>query len=257
MVADHELNPGPTATPGPSPLAPSDWRAIVGQLEHELQGQLAALRDGTDAIAGDRNRPVAPEQRTRLRSIAEVCDGLAALTSSYLDLVQLQRFADPPAPVATTIARELGHLDRRFAARAAARSLAWRCILDGDDAPIEAAGPRCREILDQLVANALQFTPPGGAVTITARRLGDDWQVVVADNGPGIPEAALGRAFEPFFRLPTGPSTPQGAGLGLAIARELARLHGGRIDLQSLPGQGTTATLRLPCSVSRPGDRRP
>ena len=104
---------------------------------------------------------------------------------------------------------------------------------------------RIDHVFDNLILNAIQHTPRGGLVRLTARPEGDAVRVDVRDTGQGIPREHLPRLFEKFYRIP-GASRAGGAGLGLAIVREIITAHGGRVDVASQPGKGTTFTFTLP-----------
>jgi signal transduction histidine kinase len=110
---------------------------------------------------------------------------------------------------------------------------------------------RLREILLNLLSNAVKFTPSGGAVEVRltvepglAPGVGANAVIAVRDSGPGIALEDQERIFEKFVRI-AGPGTP-GTGLGLPISRELARLHGGDLTVDSTPGIGSAFTLRIP-----------
>ena len=107
---------------------------------------------------------------------------------------------------------------------------------------------RLQQIVGNLVANAIKFTPDGGRVTLTLEHTGLHAQIEVADNGIGIERSFLPRIFEPFVQADTYPSRSAGGlGLGLAIVRHLVELHGGTIEAQSEgPGRGTRMIVRLP-----------
>jgi signal transduction histidine kinase len=111
-----------------------------------------------------------------------------------------------------------------------------------------------REALGQLVKNALDATPSGGTVTLSARGLRHDAtsgvELSVRDSGAGIPRAFLSRVFDPFFTTkPPG----KGVGLGLSLVRQSIEAHGGRIDVRSEAGRGTTVRVWLPIAS---GERR-
>jgi two-component system sensor histidine kinase BaeS len=95
------------------------------------------------------------------------------------------------------------------------------------------------------VTNAVKYTPPGGQVTVATRAAGGTARLTVADTGPGIPAADLPHVFERFWRG-TGAQARSGAGIGLAVAAELAAAHGGTITAASPPGGGAVFTLILP-----------
>jgi two-component system sensor histidine kinase BaeS len=108
---------------------------------------------------------------------------------------------------------------------------------------LELDGLRVRQALSNLVANALRHTPAGGRVRVGARLEPDGAQVAwVADTGSGMDPETAARAFDRFWRSPDSP----GAGLGLAIARDLVAAHGGTVELTSAPGEGTTVRCRFP-----------
>jgi signal transduction histidine kinase len=121
-----------------------------------------------------------------------------------------------------------------------------------------AAGPdllcddtRVHQVIDNLISNALKFTPNGGQVAVRARHEPDAWTVEVADSGIGIPATDLPRLFRAFFRGASPPSSvgrhvPPGTGLGLVVCRAIVELHGGAIGVASTEGVGTTVTLSLP-----------
>ena len=102
-----------------------------------------------------------------------------------------------------------------------------------------------------LLTNAVKFTPPGGSVTLEARRHGDDIVFRVRDTGVGIPEDEQDRLFTRFFRSSTATSLAiQGTGLGLVIVKQIVEQHGGTIAVTSAPGQGTTVTVTLPACAA-------
>jgi signal transduction histidine kinase len=102
------------------------------------------------------------------------------------------------------------------------------------------------QAVGNLVTNAVKYTPPSGEVQVTAEA--DDGYVRIRDKdtGVGIPEEEQGRIFDPFYRGSTSRRFPQGMGLGLSIAQDLAQAHGGWIEVESEPGKGSTFTLWLP-----------
>jgi signal transduction histidine kinase len=111
---------------------------------------------------------------------------------------------------------------------------------------------RLHQVMENLVSNALKFSPPGGRVELSIRLTsqGQVWEV--RDQGPGIPEAEQGRIFERFYRAQAAKAKP-GTGLGLAIVKHLCRLMGGEVSVVSRPGEGATFRVILPLQ-SEPQD---
>jgi len=106
--------------------------------------------------------------------------------------------------------------------------------------------PRIRQVIENLLQNAVKFTPPGGRVDVSTRVSGDHAQIIVQDTGIGIPPADLNRVFEKFYRTTNGARFANGTGLGLSIARSIVTLHGGRLTAMSDGRTGTTMTVDLP-----------
>ncbi len=104
-----------------------------------------------------------------------------------------------------------------------------------------------RRMLDALLGNAIKFNCEGGTVEVNARHANGALEIAVADTGIGIAQEDLARLFKPLVQLDAGLARRHGGvGMGLALARRLAELHGGTIEVESEPGKGSTFTLRLP-----------
>jgi signal transduction histidine kinase len=127
------------------------------------------------------------------------------------------------------------------------KQLEFRCMTPADEIPVMADTRKVRQILLNLVGNAVKFTHTG-SVTLTGRRDGDHIVITVEDTGIGISSDNLERIFEPFWQVEQGRSRrSEGTGLGLNVARRLARLMDGDIYVSSREGNGTRFTLLLPC----------
>jgi signal transduction histidine kinase len=115
-----------------------------------------------------------------------------------------------------------------------------------DQALVMGDPDRLRQLLLNLVDNALKYTPPGGEVTLKLGR-DDGWvQVSVADTGVGIAPEDLPHIFDRFYRADPSRTRPGGSGLGLSIVQWIAQAHGGHVDVESQPGKGSTFTVWLP-----------
>lgn len=219
---------------------------FIGLLAHELRNPLGVLVTATALLArGDpvdlgRTRALIRRQLEQLSRLADDLLDLTRLTTGQIrlrprvvDLAQVVRNALETLRVA-------GSLEQH------------RLTVDAQPVPVEADRLRVEQIVLNLVGNALKFTPPGGAVTVTVRRQDARAVLVVEDSGIGIPAATLPKVFEPFFQGEGGGPTSRGLGLGLALVRRLAELHGGAVHASSAgPGRGSTFTVTLP-AVAEP-----
>jgi two-component system sensor histidine kinase BaeS len=218
-------------------------RDLIGDVAHELRTPIASVRgyvEGLQAgvfVPGPDAWRVLDEQTARL---AHLVDDLALLWSAESRDLRLDiEVLDGPALLAD--ARE------RHRAAAAARSID---LAVGAVAPASVRGDRVRaaQVLDNLVGNALRYTPPGGHVTLALARDGGVAVLSVADDGPGLTAEQAARVFERFYRAdPSRSRDAGGSGLGLAISRSLVEAMGGSIAVASAGiGRGTTFTVRLP-----------
>jgi signal transduction histidine kinase len=115
-------------------------------------------------------------------------------------------------------------------------------------------GARLRQVLTNLVGNALKFTPEGGVIRVTTGTNDGNLIIEVADSGPGIPPEELPNIFEPYHRLSTMRGRLSGMGVGLALSRMLVNLHGGQLTVTSTPGTGSIFTASLPLVGARPAN---
>ena len=206
---------------------------MAAGMAHEVKNPLAAIRSSAQILAG---RVTGPESEFTGIVIAEV-DRLNRVVSDFLDYARPTPLARRPVSLP-----ELLDSCADFLAPVAAEKQAviMRDYQDGL-ALVPADSDKLRQVLLNLILNAVQAVEPGGRVTLVVEPAGRQMLVRVRDNGPGIPAEKLKRVFEPFFT-----TRPGGTGLGLAIARGIVVEHGGRIDIASAPGDGTTVTVALP-----------
>ncbi len=120
------------------------------------------------------------------------------------------------------------------------------CDTPGALPVISADGERLRQVLLNLVGNAIKYTQTKSVITVRARQEEESLVVEVSDNGPGIDFEAQKHLFEPYYRVPEGTKLAGGLGLGLPIARNVVELHGGRLWVTSRPGSGSTFAFSLP-----------
>ncbi|WP_165227856.1 sensor histidine kinase [Aquisphaera insulae] len=220
-------------------------RQFTGDAAHELKTPVAAIR--AEAEVALIARRSADEYEATLRSIVEEADRLARLSERLLILSRedLGALADlPRRPVRLDDLARAAAADAAEAARRAGVSLR---LEDLPVAVVRADPDLLRQVLDNLIDNALKYTHRGGEVAVRGLVEGDLATIEVIDTGIGIPAEALPRIFDRFYRVdPSRSRRTGGTGLGLSIARALAERHGGRIEAASRPGSGSTFRLLLP-----------
>jgi signal transduction histidine kinase len=214
-------------------------RHFLMSVSHELRTPLTAIRGHVAAL----REGVLDDEEARRRSlevIAEEALRLERLVGDVLDLAKLdaRRFALLREEVDMCALCERAYAT--FAEEARARGIEYDLEL-GDGAVLVTDGDRVLQIVSNLLANALHWTPAGGSVDLGLGAHDGEVTVAVADTGPGIAPQEVERIFRPFWSGDGG-----GTGLGLAIARELALALGGRLELDSEPGRGSRFVLVLP-----------
>jgi two-component system sensor histidine kinase BaeS len=215
-------------------------RDLVASVAHELRTPVAVLQAGHEALLDGVAEPT-PEELSSLRDevlrLARMVDDLQTLAAADAAALHLER---RPCDLAEVAAGAVDSLARRFEAAGVA--------LNNELSGVEVLGdPRwLHQVVTNLLANALKFTPAGGGVTIGTRQAGAQAVLEIIDTGIGIPAEDLPRIFDRFWRGQGEAARISGSGIGLAIAAELARAHGGDLSADSRPGQGTRLTLRLP-----------
>ena len=132
--------------------------------------------------------------------------------------------------------------------RASRHAIGLHLEVDRDIDQIQADERKLKQMVFNLLSNAVKFTPDGGSVTLSAHKVDEEVHVAVADTGIGIPEQDLELIFEEFRQSTEGHGSgrPEGTGLGLALTRSFADLHGGRIWVESEVGVGSTFTFAIP-----------
>ncbi len=223
---------------------------FLSSMSHELRTPLHAILGFAQLLESDADFPLGSTQRDQITRILRSGDHLLDLINKVLDLEQIEQ-GDLPLDIAPVSPRAA--VDHALdVARAMARSRAIQVRDDTAGAPLpnlRADETRLRQVLLNLVSNAVKYNKPGGDVVFSHAREADGGsRFTVADTGPGIADAARGRIFQPFDRLGMEASAIEGAGIGLSLTKQLVELMGGRIDFESTPGQGTRFHVTLPAA---------
>jgi signal transduction histidine kinase/DNA-binding response OmpR family regulator len=218
---------------------------FLSTMSHELRTPLNAVLGFSDLLGEDRYGPLNDKQRRYVNHISTGGKHLLRLINDILDLSRI----------------EAGRLQLTIETVRVDTSLSEACDtlqplaskkhhhLVKHPAPglsVRADATRLKQILMNLIGNAVKFTPDGGTIELAAKKIDDHVRLEVRDSGPGIPPHEQKRIFEAFYRLTQNTKAAEGSGLGLAITQRLVELHGGKLGLESEPGMGSCFFFTLP-----------
>src|SRR5664279_1765186 len=212
---------------------------FVHHVSYELRSPLTNIIGFAHFLGDPAFGPLTDKQREYLGYITASTNALLALINNILDLATID---------AGAMSLNLSDVDIRASMEQAAEGVQDRLVKDGIALGIgsfTADERRLRQILFDLLSNAVGFSPPGETVTLAAERRSDAVVFTVTDRGPGIPPEAQDRVFEMFETDSMG-SQHRGSGLGLSLVRSFVELHGGTVTIDSTLGQGTTVTCVFP-----------
>jgi two-component system phosphate regulon sensor histidine kinase PhoR len=221
-------------------------REFVANVSHELRTPLAIFHGYLENLL---DRPDMPQDEMLpvLKVMQKHSGRLNALVEDLLTLTRLESRRDPLSREPADLRDFFATIAGEWAARAAQTKVAIRVEVD-PALPAVALDPhRFRQVLDNLLENAVKYSPADGVVTLRATRHDASVQVQVEDHGAGIPPADLPHIFERFYRADKARSRELGGtGLGLSIVKHIVQAHGGTVAAASVYGKGTTITLTIP-----------
>jgi len=225
-------------------------REMVSNVSHDLRTPLAALHGYLETLLMKEGSMTPQEQREYLQIALRHSERLAKLVGELFELARLDSREVQVNLEPFSLGELVQDVVQQYHLGAQQKSLRLRALLP-DDLPLVYADIALIErVLDNLLENALRYTPEGGSVTLSLAPQPGRIEVRVADTGSGIRQEHLPHIFERFYRVPAQPEKPGCAGLGLAIAKRILELHGGTIRVESVPDQGTSFTFRLPVHAS-------
>ena len=223
-------------------------RQLIGDVTHELRTPLTSIKGYMEGLV-DGVLPATPETFDQIHREA---DRLSRLVDDLQELSRVEAKAYSLDVRSVTVSNLVQTTVKRLAPQARDKHINLHSNLPADLPPLQADEDRITQVLVNLVANAIQYTPEGGNVSITAVRQADEIQISVKDTGVGIPPEHLANLFTRFYRVDKSRSRNAGggSGIGLTIAKHLVEAHGGRIWAESKgDGQGSTFTFSLKVGV--------
>jgi two-component system OmpR family sensor kinase/two-component system sensor histidine kinase BaeS len=234
-------------------------RNMVADVAHELRTPLTVIQGNLRALLDD----VYPLDKAEIATIYDETVMLSRLVGDLRELAQAEVGQLPLTVRPTEVTPLIERIAALFAERAAAQGVTLAIDMESQLPPALADPERVLQVLHNLLANALRYTPAGGSMSITAGLVGDyslqktpisnlqsPILICIADTGPGIAPEDTAHVFERFWRAePSRSRAHGGSGLGLAIAKQLVEAHGGQIGVESTPGQGSRFWFTLPVAA--------
>jgi signal transduction histidine kinase len=225
---------------------------------HELRSPLTSVQGFAELLMLERDK-LNPKQRETVEIILDNSRHLVRLLNELLDLARSDagqlRIEPRPIEVRTLV----DDAERAMRSQLDGKDQMLEDEIEPDLPRVNADRDRVRQVMVNLLTNANEYCPAGSSIRVTAQRVGEEVEIAVIDDGPGIPAAQLEHIFERFTRGDAGMTQRVGGtGLGLAISKSLVELHGGAIAAESTPGRGSTFSFRLPTeTVAEPASTDP
>jgi len=213
---------------------------------HELRSPVTVAQSLVRSVLKRYASELNDQQVEVFTRISRRLDFLESLVNDLLDLAagKASELAEE-RPV--SLNASVGRVMLLWQPRAEEKNQAMTLDLCRDQLVVRGTEEGLDRILVNLVGNAVKYTPPGGSVTVSVQRVDGQAQVAVSDTGIGIPKESLPHLFEEFYRAPNAKKMAEvGTGLGLSIVKDLVERYGGRVQVQSTVGQGTTFTVTFP-----------
>jgi two-component system, OmpR family, phosphate regulon sensor histidine kinase PhoR len=219
---------------------------FVNMVAHELRSPLVSIRQLNNVILEGLAGPLGEKQRDYIGRGVRKIDSLLELINDLLDVAKIEAGKFVQHRVPTDVDKIIQETVTLLEARAKNQGVIIDCSFK-DLKPIQADPKNMVEIFNNLISNAINYSPEGGTVAITAEGLGEYMEIRVKDTGIGIPAEELPKIFDKFYRV-KNPKTRQvmGTGLGLAIVKGVIDAHHGTIEVESAVDQGTTFRILLP-----------
>jgi PAS domain S-box-containing protein len=221
---------------------------LLALVSHELQTPISIIKAYANTLARADAKWSEDVMREKLRAIEEESDRLSRLVSRLLYTTRLEANAVSLNLMLIDLPKESQRVAKRLAELDETHELL--VSFPGDFPAVMGDPEKISEVLSNLIENAMKFSPHGGTITVEGIVVGDEVEISVADQGIGIPLAEQVQIFERFYRVAeSGAGAQPGTGLGLHICRLLVQAHGGRIWVESTPGEGSRFTFTLPIAA--------
>lgn len=227
---------------------------FVLTVSHELRSPLTSVQGFAELLMLERDK-LGPQQADTVEIILDNTRHLVRLLNDLLDLARSDAGRLAINPVQTAVAALVDDAVRTMRSQTEASGQTLSQQIEPGLPPVSVDRDRIRQVMVNLLTNAHEYSPEGASIRVTAGHRDAEVELAVSDDGPGMPEDQLEHIFDRFTRGNAGLTQHVGGtGLGLAISKSLVELHGGRIEVESAPGHGSTFRVRLPAAAKTPAD---
>lgn len=222
---------------------------FYAMITHDLRSPAASIQSALELLLDESTGPLNSVQAELVKLAHQASHHLLELINDFLDYSQIEagylRLDIGPVDIAEIVSEAVAYAE----VLAQPRRQTISVDIPSDLPKAQGDAQRLRQVLDNLLSNAIKYTPEGGRITVTVRLTQDAFAISVQDTGIGIPPEELPNLFSKYHRARDARSRGiKGTGLGLLIVKEIVEAHGGRIEVQSEPGRGSTFTVFLPRS---------
>ena len=219
---------------------------FLGMVAHDLRNPIASIQMSADLLADPETSLRADERQAFLSDINRQAGYMVALIDDLLDVTKIESGKLDLRRESVGLGEFLTDTVQRHANLGARKDI--KVILASHhEGVVQADRKRLRQVLDNLISNAVKFSPAGSTIEVSHHHEGGSWRVEVTDQGPGLPDADRQTLFEYFTTLSAQPTGGENStGLGMAITRRVVEAHGGEVGVESQPGAGSTFWFSIP-----------
>jgi signal transduction histidine kinase len=222
---------------------------LVSEVVHELRTPMTSIIGYSKMLA----MPGIPEQNKAqfAETINREANRLGKMVNDFLDWARLEagrvRFAQEPVDICQVVRDTVLVIEPQ----AQERGIGIEQMIPAEALTVLGDEARLKQVLLNLASNGVKYNRDNGRLEFLVQQAGDRVAISVRDTGMGIPKESLDRLFQRFYRVPGTENVVRGTGLGLSIAKSLVEAHGGKVDVQSVVGEGTTFVITLPLAAPR------
>jgi len=221
-------------------------RDFIANVSHEIKTPLTAIKGYVETVLDDAEMPPAIT-KTFLEKISSNAERLMGLTNDVLTLARVEAYDDEEQSERYRPDDYVRNAASALEDKARAKEHTLEILMDAAGAEVLGDAKSLEQALYNLIDNAINYTPNGGHIRVSSGIEGENYVTAVTDNGIGVPEPEVNRIFERFYRVDKARSKHAGGtGLGLAIVRHISVMHGGSVEIESVPGKGSTFRMVIP-----------